>query len=226
VLPTPAEDGSGVLDIDPWLGGLGPEIGSYSAASHHLYDKRLTPETMNWKILVDTFHESYHVGFLHKDSLSPILFGNVSDFEAFGPNHRLVFPRRNIERLRDQPQADWDLMWNSVTVYCLFPNTLFIALGDHLEVHRVFPAEGRPDRAVMETSFYIPEPIANEEQERHWKANLDLTLQVVMGEDFPAGRTMQIGFTSGAQSHTVLGRNEPAMIHYHQSLRQALGLAI
>jgi hypothetical protein len=37
---------------------------------------------------------------------------------------------------------------------------------------------------------------------------------------------MQIGFTSGAQSETVYGRNEPAMIHYHQSLRRALGLPV
>ena len=44
------------------------------------------------------------------------------------------------------------------------------------------------------------------------------------GEDFPAGRTIQIGLTSGAQTHTVFGRNEPAMIHYHRSMREALGL--
>jgi hypothetical protein len=35
---------------------------------------------------------------------------------------------------------------------------------------------------------------------------------------------MQIGFTSGAQTHVVYGRNEPGMIHYHQSMRTALGL--
>lgn len=226
VLPMPAADCATVLDIEPWLAGLGPELASYGAGSYHLYEKRLVPETMNWKVLVDTFHESYHVGFLHKDSLTSILIGNLSDFEAFGPNHRLVFPRKKIERLRAMPESEWDLMWNSATVYCLFPNTLFVAQGDHLEIHRVFPAEGRPDRAVMETSFYIPEPVADAEQGRHWKANMDLLMQVVMGEDFPAGRTMQIGFGSGAQTHTVLGRNEPAMIHYHQSLRKALGLAL
>jgi phenylpropionate dioxygenase-like ring-hydroxylating dioxygenase large terminal subunit len=226
VLPTPAEDGSGELDVEPWLGGLGPELASYGAGKYHLYDRRRVEETMNWKILVDTFHESYHVGFLHKDSLSDILVANVSDFEAFGPNHRVVFPRKKVERLRQMPEADWDLMWNSATVYCLVPNTLFVAQGDHLEVHRVFPAEGRPDRAVMETSFYIPHPVRDAEEERHWKANLDLLMKVVMGEDFPAGRTMQIGFASGAQTHTVFGRNEPAMIHYHQSLRRALSLPV
>jgi hypothetical protein len=47
----------------------------------------------------------------------------------------------------------------------------------------------------------------------------------VTGEDFPAGRTIQAGLTSGAQSHVLYGRNEPPMIHYHQSLRTALQLA-
>jgi phenylpropionate dioxygenase-like ring-hydroxylating dioxygenase large terminal subunit len=226
VMPTPADDGRSEFEIDTWLGGLGSELASYGAANYHLYDKRLIHETMNWKVLVDTFHESYHVGFLHKDSLTGILLPNVADFEAFGDNHRLVFPRRKIDRLRGLPECEWDLMWNSAIVYCLFPNTLFVAQGDHLEIHRIYPEEGRPDRAVMETSFYIPQPVADAEDERHWKANLDLLMNVVLGEDFPAGRTMQIGFGSGAQTHTVFGRNEPAMIHYHQSLRRALGLTV
>jgi hypothetical protein len=34
-------------------------------------------------------------------------------------------------------------------------------------------------------------------------------LDVVIGENFPAGRSIQIGVTSGAQTHTVFGRNEP-----------------
>jgi hypothetical protein len=55
---------------------------------------------------------------------------------------------------------------------------------------------------------------------------MQLVLDVVTGEDFPAGRSIQIGLTSGAQTHTVYGRNEPAMIHYHQSMRTALGLGI
>jgi hypothetical protein len=32
-----------------------------------------------------------------------------------------------------------------------------------------------------------------------------------------------MGLTSGAQTHTVFGRNEPAMIHYHQSMQAVLG---
>jgi phenylpropionate dioxygenase-like ring-hydroxylating dioxygenase large terminal subunit len=181
---------------------------------------------MNWKILVDTFHEGYHIGFLHRDSLRPVLHGNVADFEAFGPNHRLTFPRKKLERLRNEPEEAWDLLWNTTVIYSLFPNTLLMLQGDHVELARIFPREGRVDRAVMELALYVPRAPATDEERTHWDKNLQLVFDVVTGEDFPAGRSIQIGFASGAQTHTVFGRNEPAMIHYHRSLRAALGLSV
>jgi phenylpropionate dioxygenase-like ring-hydroxylating dioxygenase large terminal subunit len=226
VIPTPAANGSAAFDIDPWLGGLGPELASYGFESWAFYDKRLIPETMNWKIMVDTFHEGYHIGFLHRDSLRSVLHGNVADFEPFGRNHRLTFPRKKLERLRAEPQASWDLMWNTTVIYSLFPNTILMLQGDHVELSRIFPCEGRVDRAVMELSLYVPRAPATQEERTHWDKNMQLVLDVVTGEDFPAGRSIQLGLTSGAQTHTVFGRNEPAMIHYHQQMQVALGRPI
>ena len=139
------------FDIDPWLGGLGPELASFGFASWAFYDKRVVPETMNWKILVDTFHEGYHIGFLHKDSLKEILHGNVTDFEPFGHNHRLAMPRKKLERLKSEPEADLgpDVEHDASSTR-LFPNTLLIVQGDHVELARIFPREERVDRAVME----------------------------------------------------------------------------
>jgi phenylpropionate dioxygenase-like ring-hydroxylating dioxygenase large terminal subunit len=224
VIPTPAADGATEFDIDPWLGGLGPELAGYGFDTWTLFDKRIVPEPMNWKLLVDTFHEGYHIGFLHKDTLTDILHGNVTDFEAFGPNHRLVMPRKKLERLKSEPEASWDLMWNTTLIYALFPNTLLVVQGDHVELARIFPSEGRADQAVMELSIYVPKAPTTDEERTHWDKNMQLVLDVVTGEDFPAGRTIQAGVASGAQTHVVYGRNEPAMIHYHQSLRAAMGL--
>jgi phenylpropionate dioxygenase-like ring-hydroxylating dioxygenase large terminal subunit len=226
VIPTPAADGATTFDIDPWLAGLGPELASWDFASWSFYDRRIVPDTMNWKILVDTFHEGYHIGFLHRDSLRPILHGNVADFEAFGANHRLTFPRKKLERLKSEPEEAWDLMWNTTLIYSLFPNSLLLLQGDHIELARIFPCEGRVDRAVMELGLYVPRAPVTDEERTHWDKNMQLVLDVVTGEDFPAGRSIQIGLTSGAQTHTVFGRNEPAMIHYHRSLRVALGLPL
>jgi phenylpropionate dioxygenase-like ring-hydroxylating dioxygenase large terminal subunit len=222
VMPTPAADGSTDFDIDLSLSGLGPELASFGLGSWSFYDKRVVRETMNWKILVDTFHEGYHVGFLHRDSLREVLHGNITDFEAFGRNHRLTFPRKKLERLKDEPEETWDLMWNTTLAYSLFPNSILIVQGDHVELARIFPCEGRVDRAVMELGLYVPKAPATDEERTHWDKNMQLIFEVVTGEDFPAGRSMQIGFSSGAQTHTVFGRNEPAMIHYHRSMREAL----
>jgi phenylpropionate dioxygenase-like ring-hydroxylating dioxygenase large terminal subunit len=230
VIPTPAADGASGssfdidFDIDSWLGGLAPELAGYGFESWAFYDKRVIPERMNWKILVDTFHEGYHVGVLHRESLGSILHGNVTDFEAFGRNHRLTFPRKKLERLKAEPEDSWDLMWNTTLIYSLFPNTILIVQGDHVELSRIFPSEARVDRAVMELSLYVPRAPVTPEERTHWDKNMQLALDVVTGEDFPTGRSIQGGLTSGAQTHTVFGRNEPAMIHYHRSMRSALGL--
>jgi len=225
VIPTPAADGVTDFDIDPWLGGLAPELASYGFETWSFYDKRVIPERMNWKIVVDTFHEGYHIGFLHKQSLGSLLHGNVADFEAFGRNHRLTFPRKKLERLKAEPEESWDLMWNTTVIYCLFPNTILMLQGDHVELSRIFPSEDRVDRAVMELALYVPRAPTTAEERTHWDKNMQLVLDVVTGEDFPAGRSIQGGLTSGAQTHTVFGRNEPAMIHYHRSMQAALGVA-
>lgn len=222
VIPQPCPDGTTEFDIDPWLGGLGSELASWGFARWSFFDKRVVPERMNWKILVDTFHEAYHVGFLHRKSLGEIFHGNIADFEAFGFNHRLVIPRKKLECLKDEPEQNWDLMWNTAIIYSLFPNTLLILQGDHVELARIFPSEGRVDRAVMDLALYVPEAPTTEEERTHWDKNMQLVFDVVTGEDFPAGRTIQDGMASGAQTHVIYGRNEPAMIHYHQSLRAAL----
>jgi phenylpropionate dioxygenase-like ring-hydroxylating dioxygenase large terminal subunit len=223
VIPTPSADAVSGFDIDPWLGGLGDELASWGFDTWTFYDRRVIPEPMNWKILVDTFHEGYHIGFLHRESLKSILHGNIADFEAFGLNHRLTFPRKKLERLRAEPDESWNLMWNTTLVYALFPNTILMVQGDHVELARIFPRDGRVDRAVMELALYVPRAPATSEEHVHWDKNMQLVLDVLTGEDFPAGRTIQMGLASGAQTQMVYGRNEPAMIHYHRSIRSALG---
>lgn len=220
VIPSPT--GAAEFDVDPWLSGLGPELDTYGFAAWSLFDRRLVPERMNWKLAVDTFHEVYHLGFLHRQSLGDILYGNAADFESFGFHHRLTVPRRKIERLKHEPEHNWDLIWNTAIIYSLFPNTLLMVQGDHVELARIFPSEGRVDRAVMDLALYVPKAPTTGEERTHWEKNMKLVLDVVTGEDFPQGRAIQNGIGSGAQTHVIYGRNEPGMIHYHQSLRAAL----
>ena len=55
--------------------------------------------------------------------------------------------RRTIEDMRGQPEADWDVIRHTVIVYVLFPNTVFIVQGDHIETWHVFPVPANPTAA-------------------------------------------------------------------------------
>ena len=53
---------------------------------------------MNWKVLVEQFLEGYHIRSTHKDTFYPIQYDDLNVVEAFGPNSRITFPYKNIER--------------------------------------------------------------------------------------------------------------------------------
>jgi len=216
---TPGE----AVDVDAHLGGLTPELAAYGFARYHHYGTRRLDRRMNWKLVVDTFLETYHIPVLHRDSIAPIFFGNLATFESFDLHLRMVAARRTLAELRERPRDTWDLVPHSAIVYVVFPNLVLIMQGDHLETWRVYPG-ATVDESVMELSLYTPEPAETEKARRYWDKNLDLTLRTVEGEDFPLAEGMQRGFYSGAQPCVTYGRNEPALAHFHRSVRRALGL--
>ena len=81
------------------------------------------------------------------------------------------------------------------------------------------------DRSVIEFALYAPEPPATDKACAYWQKNYDLAMKTVLNEDFALGERMQRGFMSGLQNEVIYGRNEPALIHFHQRLRDALDVA-
>ena len=68
-------------------------------------------------------------------------------------------------------------------------------------------------------------PADSTRPEADWQKNRDIAIRTVMEEDFPLGERMQIGFESGATEEVIYGRNEPSLVHFHSSIRNALGVA-
>ena len=48
--------------------------------------------------------------------------------------------------------------------------------------------------------------------------------RIVVDEDYMTAASTQVGAWSGAQTHYLFGRNEPALHHYHNAHRAGLGL--
>ncbi len=220
VAPTP----DARFDVDALLGGLGTDLAAYRLDPYHHYDTRVLRRRMNWKLAVDTFGETYHLQHLHPQTVSPLFHSNRATFDAFGPNHRLVAARRTFDTLRDVPEAEWDVLDNTVVICVLFPNTVFTFQRDHVETWHMFPGD-TPDDCVMYVSLYIPVAVDNPKSRQHWDNNFNLLMATVEIEDFPTCEGMQRGFRSGAQDAITFGRNEPALQHFHRNIDVALAAA-
>jgi nitrite reductase/ring-hydroxylating ferredoxin subunit len=219
VHPTPG----GQIDETQTLGLLTHEVQCFGFQHYSHYQTRRLRRRFNWKVVVDTFLENWHFSTLHRQTVLPIFLPGISHFEGCGQHLRLIMPRRSIVELFDQPEEQWDLLRHSAIMYVLFPNTLLVWQGDHLEVWRVFAAGPRcVDQCLIEVSLHVPAAPTSAKEKTHWDKNMILLMDTVDGEDFQLAKYLQKGYVSHAQQYLTFGRNEPALQHFHRAIRAAI----
>lgn len=207
------------MDLDAHLGGLADDLDGYRIDGFALAEQRVIRRKMNWKLVSDTFWEAYHIKALHKTTVAPLFVRNLALYDGFGMCHRLVGIRNSIEKMRDLPESKWDLVPHATILMNLFPNTICVMQSDHVETYRVFPAPGRMDESITEVSVIVP---PSDSHNPKWKKVMDLLVGVIE-QDFAVGEQIQRNFESGAINEVLYGRYEPALEHFHASIRSALG---
>jgi phenylpropionate dioxygenase-like ring-hydroxylating dioxygenase large terminal subunit len=209
------------LDVEAHLGALSEELEAYGFQRYSYFASEWMTPAINWKFGIDTFLESYHLPTLHRETVASLILGNLAAFTAFGDHARLTMVRPGMAEWEQRPEAEWEVLRHILPIYRVFPNTVLVFQSDHLETWRMLPGDA-PDRCRIEFALYTPEPPATEKARGYWRKNYDLAIRTVKEEDFALGEKMQRGFMSGMQKEVVYGRNEPALIHFHQRLRAAL----
>jgi nitrite reductase/ring-hydroxylating ferredoxin subunit len=207
------------------LGPLSDEIAEWGFENYHFYDSIRIQRRMNWKFVLDTFMETYHISALHKATIDPIIHSNLTTFDAYGDHHRMVIARKTFDELRGQPEDQIDVIPYVGFVYGLFAGAALIIQGSaQAEVWRVSPAGDDPTQAVIEFSMCVPEKPNSEKAEAFWRKNFELATRTVESEDFPLGALIQENVDSGMQDYVYYGRNEPTLTHFHSRVRRHLGL--
>jgi phenylpropionate dioxygenase-like ring-hydroxylating dioxygenase large terminal subunit len=210
------------IDVDEVLAGAQDDLGAFGLERYTHVETRVNEWNMNWKLVLDTFTESYHIRWLHKDSIAPAFNSDCVIYEPFGRNCVSIGLRANVLDEVARPKEEWSLLPFGTIQYFLVPNALVVHQLDHVEVWRVEPlAVGRVRTA---TSVFAPEP-PTEKARRYWTKNLDLLLEVTGTEDFPTMERIYATLESGALPELVYGRNEPPLVHFHTALNEALAEA-
>ncbi|HTX96798.1 MAG TPA: SRPBCC family protein [Mycobacterium sp.] len=179
-----------------------------------------TLRAMNWKVLVEQFLEGYHIRWTHRDTFFPLQYDDLNVVEMFGPNSRITYPYRNIERLRDRPEATWTTDARVTYVYHLFPNVMVATFPDLVLVIVIDPVD--IDHSTVSVYSMARADVADGEQLAA-TANPAGTL-VARGtvEDNEMSAGVQRGLASRANDFVEFGRHESAIGHFHTALDERL----
>jgi phenylpropionate dioxygenase-like ring-hydroxylating dioxygenase large terminal subunit len=216
-------DPDGSIDAEQLLGGLAPEFESWdfgrlTCTGNDSYDMQL-----NWKLAMDTFGETYHFETLHRNTLAMNFYGNVQAYDVFGRNHRMILCLKSIDELRGAPESGWKITDGGFPVYYLFPNVQLNVSQAGLIMVRVYPDPERPGRSISRVGFYL-EPAMLGSAPELVAERFKVFGDVIRDEDYAVAEGSQRGAESGLQEHVLFGRNEPALHHYHNTYREALGM--
>ena len=217
--------GQGALDVDAALHGAEAELAAYGLASYCHIETRTAEQPFNWKLVVDTFTEPYHIPWLHKSSIAPDYYFDRWIFDAYGPHGRFIGVRKSVAAEYEKPdETERRLLPHGTTQYLLLPNAVLCHQIDHVELWRLTPLA--VDRTRVSTSVFAPGEPKSDKERSYWVRNLDALLRVTNSEDFPLMARIQRNLASGAVPSVVYGRMEPALVHFHASVDAQLARAL
>ena len=182
---------------------------------------------MNWKLAVDSYGEIYHLNILHAKTAAKEVVGNCQTLDAFNNNLRMVVANQkfNLMRLLMPNLESWPYRQITSTTYFFYPN-VFIGVDTFgVDLLRIFPLEDSPAKSRTIHTWYI-HPNVQKHFTTHgmsYEDRLRTFREAVASEDYAMGEDVQLNADIGILSEILLGRNEGALQHFHNSRRSGMG---
>ena len=236
LVPVDAQERHGLIFVAPgpdiridWDDFIGEALDA--ELPHWGFDKvaasRIGPIELNgnWKLVLETFLESYHFDYAHRDNLAQYYNGNVNTVDMLGRHLRTATSLRTIlTELAQQPSAQW-VSENHIHVkYVLFPGTILINTPQVLEFFQIIPKG--IDKTIVRHGCYSRMDLSNEANAAMFELIWESAHTVVQKQDFPYGvTTPQRALASGTVSKLVFGRNELALQILARQIDEVLAAA-
>ena len=188
-----------------------------------VFDSSESTSNVNWKLNMEATLEGYHIKPTHEKTFYPYGFDNLTLLEEIGPNSRVTFPFRRIEKLREIPPAERKIDRMVTYVYNVFPFVTVAHLSNHTTLNIAEPV------SPTQTHYYnyklgVPDPTKSKADLERAKKDADFVADTGGPEDAAVVRAIQAGIDSGANSHFTFGRFERAIVHFHKQLSANLAL--
>jgi phenylpropionate dioxygenase-like ring-hydroxylating dioxygenase large terminal subunit len=186
-----------------------------------LFDTREIDLEVNWKVLLESFIEGYHIRYTHRETFFPYGYDNLNLIDFYGRSSRVIYPFRRIEKLAAVPATERRLDGKATLVYHLFPNGLVTMLSRHTNVVVLEPLS--PSRTRQLTWSLAAD--ASDQTLAEAKRDAEFVGETGLAEDRAVVQAIQQGMASGANEAYTFGRYESAIVHFHRVLDEVLALA-
>lgn len=218
-VPTPGAE----LDITDYIGPqISHELDVSGIGSAVLFREQVFELTMNWKFVMDGFLDTYHLQFLHPDTVGPFFHTNVHAFDGFEENSRLSVARKTIDSLRGRELSAINPNNYIITNYMIFPATLLVTEPAHFETWTILPHPTRADRCQVTLRFLVQHQPETEEERRLQERNWDLLIRAAQYEDWDVAKSIGDNLPRSHVAQTVYGRNEIQAQHFYNQLERRL----
>ena len=189
-----------------------------------LFDSSESEDDINWKLTAEGTLEGYHIKPTHPETFFPYGYDNLNVVEMQGPNSRVCYPFRRIEKLRDAPRENLSLDRMVTLVNRVFPFASVNRLSQHYDVTLAEPESPTKTR-YFHYKLTLPLPDgAQLTDEILARAKKDVAFLAETGnkEDAKVVSDIQAAIGSGANTHYRFGRFESAIGHLHKNLSRYL----
>lgn len=209
-------------DAQAGFGHLGDELidelEAMNLADMHLFAHRRHKVAGNWKLVMDTFLEGYHVTRLHATTLGHLFEDAIVRVDRLGSHLRQTSGRMKFEPEMVGESQTLDELRKVVTyVYTLVPNGVVICSPDYVNLLLLQP-QG-PDETLVENFMLTDLAPATDKARERWQRSLDLTDGSAFQEDFAASTASHQGLKTGGVKELILGGYEQAIKTYHDILQ-------
>lgn len=208
-----------------WLGPWADELARYRPETMQRWAARVDDVELNWKATIDAFNETYHVAFVHPQTVGQLVDGAATSFRYAGAHSRMVIPvrrdRRGGDGERGDRRSEKDLLPEQRRDHCnytLFPNTIFNLLSTWGITLRFEPITVTTTRIHADM---LVDPTTDEHARRGYADQWE-QFSRVLDEDLDSLGLVGRGMRSPAFQQVRFGGEEERLAHFHDEVTASL----
>jgi len=207
-------------DFSTVTGPLAADFDAIALGDQKIYKHLRVEVNANWKLIVDSFSENYHVTRLHSGSLGGMFVDRKTSCEPIGEHLRVMSGRAGFHQ--GEPVETFEQFRESAVVhYTIVPGALIITSPTYINVMLLSPQA--IDRTVVNYYLLVDRLPETEREVARYEKSLALMTRITTQEDFWVAELGTIAAKTGVVKQMTCGGMEREIVQFHKNVNQILG---